>query len=39
MRLKAGAKVDSLVQNKLNNLLKKWVQLILHRAMKMIRFL
>ena len=38
MRLKAGTTVDSLGQNKLNNVLKKWVQ-ILHRVVKMIRFL
>ena len=38
MRLKAGAKVDSLGQHKLNNVLKKWVQ-ILRRVVKMIRFL
>ena len=38
MRLKAGTTVDNLGQNKLNNVLKKWVQ-ILHRVVKMIRFL
>ena len=38
MGLKAGTTVDSLGQNKLNNVLKKWVQ-ILHRVVKMIRFL
>ena len=38
MRLKAGTTVDSLGQNKLNNVLKQWVQ-ILHRVVKMIRFL
>ena len=38
MSLKAGTTVDSLGQNKLNNVLKKWVQ-ILHRVVKMIRFL
>ena len=38
MRLKTGTTVDSLEQNKLNNVLKKWVQ-ILHRVVKMIRFL
>ena len=38
MRLKAGMTVDILGQNKLNNVLKKRVQ-ILHRVVKMIRFL
>ena len=38
MRLKTETTVDSLGQNKLNNVLKKWVQ-ILHRVVKMIRFL
>ena len=35
MRLKAGTTVDSLGQNKLNNVIKKWVK-ILHRVVKMI---
>ena len=38
MRLKAGTTVDSLGQNKLNNVLKKWVK-IHHRVVKMIRLL
>ena len=38
MHLKAGTAVDSLVQNKLNNVVKKWVQM-LHRVVKLIRFL
>ena len=38
MRLKAGTTVDYLGQHKLNNVPKKWVQ-ILHRVVKMIRFL
>ena len=38
MRLKAETTVDSLGQNKLNNVIKKWVK-ILHRIVKMIRFL
>ena len=38
MRLKAGTTVDSLGQNKRNNVIKKWVQ-ILHRVVKMSRLL
>ena len=38
MRLKAGITVDSLEQNKINDVRKKWVQ-ILHRVVDMIRFL
>ena len=38
MLLKAGMTVDSLAQNKINNVRKKWVQ-ILHRVVDMIRFL
>ena len=38
MRLKAGKTVDSLEQNKINDVRKKWVQ-ILHRVVDMIRFL
>ena len=38
MRLKAEITVDSLEQNKINNVRKKWVQ-ILHRVVDMIRFL
>ena len=37
MRLKAGTTVESSLQNKLNNVIKKWVH-ILHRVVKMIRF-
>ena len=38
MHLKAGTTVDSLGQNKLNNVLKKWVQ-IHHQVLKIIRLL
>ena len=40
MCLKAGVTVDSLGQNKINNVRKKWVQIgLLHRVVVTIRFL